>query len=64
MKEVVLYACDVCSTVKMYPSDTSTTKCVWCGVCKECQFHNKIVGYRVPEDGEKSETQIIFVVGE
>jgi len=65
MKEVYLYACDVCSTVRMECKSNKSTMFVWCQVCKECQFHNKIViGYRPPKDGEKNEIQVIFVLEE
>jgi hypothetical protein len=43
MKEIHLYACDVCSTIKMEYKSAKPIRFVWCHVCKECQFHNKIV---------------------
>lgn len=42
MREVFIYACDVCDAVKMNYRDTGSVWCTMCSGCKECQFHNKV----------------------
>jgi hypothetical protein len=41
--EVYLYGCDVCCTVQYNIHFSGDRFCVYCNVCKELQFHKKIV---------------------
>lgn len=60
MKEVYLYACDICSTVKINVRDTGTVWCVMCQACRECQFHYKVTVCRVTTDKDKENKEYTY----